>query len=309
MAGEVPKVTLNSGFFMPVIGMGTASGTLSADISLVFLDAIKAGYRHFDTASIYKSEKPLGRAIAAAIEEGLIHSRDDLFITSKLWCTDAHPDLVLPALKLSLQNLGLEYLDLYLIHWPVRLLKSGEFMDYPFPKENLAPFEISSTWAAMEECHKLGLVKSIGVSNFSCIKLSELLAHATIPPAVNQLREFCRDKGIHVSAWSPLAASGAPWGSNAVMENPVLKEIAIAEEKTVANVALRWLYEQGVSIIVKSFNKERMKENMKIFDWELTEEEAEKIDKVPQKKGMTGEGFVHPNGPFKTVEELWDGEI
>ncbi|KAK2632000.1 hypothetical protein EUGRSUZ_L02143, partial [Eucalyptus grandis] len=240
----VPEVVLNSGIRMPLIGMGGGADSLPPPdvLTSIFLDAIEVGYRHFDTAANYGSEEVLGRAVAEALDRGLIKNRGDIFITTKLWCTDAHPGLVLPALKKSLRKLGLEYVDLYLIHWPVRVKEGLEGYNF---KGQMLPFDIKGTWEAMEECSKLGLAKSIGVSNFGTEKLSQLLMHATIPPAVNQvemnvgwqqekLRAYCREKGIHVSAWSPLSANGASWGSLAVVESPVLKEISIAKGKTVA---------------------------------------------------------------------------
>ncbi|KAI6694278.1 hypothetical protein NL676_021988 [Syzygium grande] len=213
-------------------------------------------------------------------------------------------------------KLGLECVDLYLIHFPARL-KEGTEGSYLNGK--MLPFDMKGTWEATEECSKLGLAKSIGVSNFGTKKLSQLLMHATIPPAVNQvemnvawqqekLREYCRDKGIHVSAWSPLAAHGAPWGSLAVMESPLLTEIAVAKGiKTVAQVALRWIYEQGSSIIVKSFNKERMRKSLQILGWELSQEDLERMKlQIPQRRGFAGEIFVSEDGPYKSVDELWD---
>ncbi|KAL5055598.1 hypothetical protein RYX36_036280 [Vicia faba] len=232
-AKNVPEVVLNSGEKMPAIGYGTATPPpLSA-----LIDAIKIGYRHFDTASFYNTEELLGQAVSKALEEGLIKNRDEVFITSKLWCTDAHHDLVLPALKTTLKKLGLEYVDLYLIHWPVRLKQDA----VGFNGEDTIPIDIKGVWEAMEEGHRLGLAKSIGVSNFGAKKLSLLLENAKITPAVNQvemspswnqgkLREFCKEKGIHVSAWSPLGAYKDPWGSPSVMDNPILHEIAEAKK-------------------------------------------------------------------------------
>ncbi|KAF8407551.1 hypothetical protein HHK36_006685 [Tetracentron sinense] len=317
MGENVPSVVLNSGWKMPIIALGTASQPVPPPQVLIsaYLDAIEVGYRHFDTAALYNSEEPLGHAIAEALQRGLIGTRDDLFITSKLWCTDAHPDLVVPALKNTLQKLGLEYVDLYLVHWPARL-KKGEIV-FPFSSEDILPFEMRRTWEAMEECCRLGLAKSIGVSNFACNKLSQLLAHATIPPAVNQVElntawqqrkliDFCKEKGIHVSAWSPLGANGTWWGTNAVMDCLILKEIALAKGKT---VALRWIYEKGVSVVVKSYNKGRMKENLQIFGWELSGDELNKVSQIPQQRKFYGEQFVSTNGPYKSLDELWDGEI
>ncbi|KAF8407538.1 hypothetical protein HHK36_006672 [Tetracentron sinense] len=319
MGENIPSVVLSSGWKMPIVALGTVTQPLPPPQVLisVYLNAIEVGYRHFDTAALYHTEEPLGHAVAEALRRGLIGNREDLFITSKLWCIDADRDLVVPALKNTLQKLGLEYVDLYLVHWPVRL-KKGE-MVFPFNSEDLLPFDMRGTWEAMEECCRLGLAKSIGVSNFSCKKLSQLLNHATIPPAVNQVEmnlawqqrkliDFCKEKGIHVSAWSPLGANGAWWGTTAVMDSPILKDIAMAKGKT---VALRWIYEQGASVVVKSFNKGRMKENLQIFgDWELSEEDLNKISQIPQQRGFPGEElFVSANGPYKSLDELWDGEI
>ncbi|XP_058105690.1 non-functional NADPH-dependent codeinone reductase 2-like [Magnolia sinica] len=321
MAIEIPKVSLSSGTgAMPVVGMGSAIyPPVAPEITkAAVLHSIEIGYRHFDTASAYGSEPPLGEAIAEALQLGLVKSRDELFITSKLWYTDNQPDLVLPAIKKSLEKLQLEYLDLYLIHWPVSV-KPGENKSSD-GKENLCFLDYKSVWEAMEECQKLGLTKSIGVSNFSCKKLAELLSTAKIPPSVNQvemhpawqqqkLREFCKMNGIHVTAYSPLGAKGTLWGSNDVMDSPVLKEIAEARGKTVAQISLRWIYEQEASMAVKSFNKERMKENAQIFDWELTESEVHLISQIPQRKAVIGDQYITPTSPFKSLEELWDGEI
>ncbi|XP_031100199.1 methylecgonone reductase-like isoform X1 [Ipomoea triloba] len=320
---EVPKVKLNSGHEMPVLAMGTAFPSLPDQDELVssLIHAIEIGYRHFDTAAAYGSEEALGRAVAAAIQRGLVSGRDQLFITSKLWITETDRDLVLPALKRSLGRLGLDYVDLYLVHWPLRMKDAKESL--VVTTENIIPFDMKGTWEGMEECHKLGLAKSIGVSNFTSTKISKLLQNATIPPAVNQvemsvawqqggLLKFCGEKGIHVSAWSPLGNLGAGfWGSHGILEIPLLQDIAQAKHKTIAQVALRWVYQKGASVIVKSFNKERMKENLHIFDddCELNDEEMVKIQQLPQCRGFKGEVFVHSNGPYKSVEELWDGDI
>ncbi|KAI3945239.1 hypothetical protein MKX01_035000 [Papaver californicum] len=300
---------------MPVLGMGTAAYPFveSEEAKLGILNATKTGYRHLDTAALYQSEESL----------------DELFVTSKLWTCDAHPDRVVPALQNSLRNLKLEYLDLYLIHWPVSSNPAAG-LAFPLPKDALLTMDYKSVWAAMEECQKLGLTKSIGVSNFSCKKLHAILDTAKIPPAVNQvemnpvwqnlkLRDFCKANSIILTAYSPLGAKGTPWGSNAVHEERVLHEIAEAKGKTHAqilnwiflNVCLRWVYEQGVSLLVKSYNEQRMKENMMIFQWELTEDELEKISKIPQKRGLPGDIFVSEleAAPFKNIEELWDGEV
>ncbi|KAK6930957.1 NADP-dependent oxidoreductase domain [Dillenia turbinata] len=319
---EIPSVVLSSSDgsrSMPLIGMGTAVHVLDEqELKSAVIKAIKVGYRNFDSAKLYRSEKPLGEAIAEALKLGLVQSRDELFIATKLWCTDAHRDLVVPALHQSLKNLQLEYVDQYLIHWPISA-KPG-ICKFPIDKEELLPMDFRSVWAAMEDCQRLGLTKSIGVCNFSCAKLETLLAHATIPPSVNQvelspvwqqkkLREFCEAKGIIVVAYSPLGAKGMRWGTNQVMDCQVLKEIAEARGKTLAQVSLRWIYEQGAGLVVRSFKEERMKENISIFDWSLSKEDYDKINQIKQQRGMPKMAFVSPNGPYKSLQQLWDGEI
>ncbi|KAL2322111.1 hypothetical protein Fmac_026490 [Flemingia macrophylla] len=310
-SSKVPHVVLQSSSNyrnMPVIGLGTASSSSTDVTREAILEAIKLGYRHFDTASIYGSEHPLGEAIAEALQRDLIKSRDELFITSKLWCTDNFPHLVLRALQKTLESLKLEYLDLYLIHWPIAV-KSGNW-NFPYPEEALTTFDLKGVWKAMEECQKLGLTKCIGVSNFSCKNLENLLSFASIPPSVNQvemnptwqqkkLRAYCQEKGIILTAYSPLGAAGSMWGSNNVVDNELLKEIAVTHGKSIAQVSLRWLYEMGVTIAVKSFNKERMKQNLEIFDWSLTQDDYEKIDRIKQKQ-------MANNGPVTFIADLWD---
>ncbi|KAK4589595.1 hypothetical protein RGQ29_020246 [Quercus rubra] len=321
---KIPKMELSSSsgpVSMPVMGFGTAADNNDgATLISAVLESIKLGYRHFDTASAYGTEQALGEAIAEALRLGLIPSRDDLFITSKLWPTEAHAHLVLPSIQKSLRTLQLEYLDLYLIHWPISVTPGQICMGRPFDKQDLMPMDFKSVWAAMEECQRLGLTKSIGVSNFSCKKLENLLSFATIPPSVNQvemnpvwqqkkLTEFCKANGIIVTAFSPLGAKGVSWGTNDVMDNEMLKEIAKTRGKTVAQVCLRWVYEQGAALIVKSYNKERLKENLQIFDWELSEDDYDKIGQIKQHRMMTKEELVSAHGPYKSIEELWDGEL
>ncbi|KAK6921581.1 NADP-dependent oxidoreductase domain [Dillenia turbinata] len=323
MERHIPQAPLKNspGKAIPLIGFGTASFPFGECNSLVkesILHAIRLGYRHFDSAAIYQSEQPLGEAIVEALHLGLIKSRNELFITSKLWCSDAHSHRVLPALQNSLKNLGLDHLDLYLIHVPVSM--KGEGLRLPERQEDLVAMDFESVWKAMEECQELGLTKSIGVSNFSIKKLNLLLVSAKIPPAVNQvemnplwrqkkLKEFCEEKGIHVSAYSPLGAAGTLWGCNRVMECEVLKQVARESGKTLAQVCLRWVYEQGASVLVKSFNKERMKENLDTLDWKLSVEDLNKINQIPEIKSCPALTLISDEGPYKTLEELWDEEI
>ena len=244
----VPEVALRSGNArpMPAVGMGTASfPPVHEATKSGVLAAIELGFRHFDTAFAYGTEKPLGDAVAEAVRRGLLRSRADVFVTSKLWCTQNHPDLVLPSLRQTLENLQMEYVDLYLIHWPVSL-KPGPAA-FPNRKEDAVPLDVEGVWRAMEECQRLGLAKAIGVSNFTTRHLDRLLAAAAVPPAVNQvelnpvwqqrtLRAYCAEKGIHIAAFSALGGQNWDGQPNAVLESPVLAEIAAARGKTVAQV-------------------------------------------------------------------------
>ncbi|CAN6555345.1 unnamed protein product [Malus baccata var. baccata] len=304
-ANKMPEVVLASSIgprSMPAIGFGTAANKFEPHV--------------LKTAVV----ETLGEAIQEALGLGLVASRDQVFVTSKLWITDAHPHLVIPALHKSLQNLQLKYLDLYLIHWPISA-KPGTLV-YPLNAGDLMPMDFKAVWAAMEECQRLGLTKSIGLSNFSTKKIENILSFATIPPSVNQvemnplwqqkkLRDFCKTNGIIVTAFSPLGGIGSCWGSNHVFESKVLQEIAKERGKTIAQVCIRWVYQAGATLAVKSYNKERLKQNVDIFDWKLSETDIEKISQIPQRKMMLREDMVSVNGPspYKSLEDLWDGEL
>ncbi|XP_051217577.1 deoxymugineic acid synthase 1-D [Lolium perenne] len=310
----VPEVVLRSGNArpMPAIGMGTAKFPVVHETTRdAVLAAVEVGFRHFDTASLYGTELPLGDAIAEAVRRGLVASREEVFITSKLWCTQCHPHLVLSSFRESLRNLQMEYVDLYLIHWPVSL-KPGPVV-FPLKREDAVPFDFEGVWREMEECHRLGLAKAIGVSNFTTWHLDKIMAAATVPPAVNQvelnpvwqqrkLRAYCAEKGIHVTAYSPLGGQNWTGEGNAVLESQVLAEIAKARRKSIAQVALRWIYEQGLTPIVKSFSKERLMQNLEIFDWDLTEDDLIKIGQISQKKIATATSILFsPEGDFTSV--------
>jgi 3''-deamino-3''-oxonicotianamine reductase len=238
VSASIPCVVLNTGHAMPVLGFGTGSSSTPEDLPATILHAVRLGYRHIDTASMYGTEGAVGAAVSDAVAAGAVTSRADLFITSKLVMKDAHPDRVLPAIRESLARLGLDYLDLFLVHWPVAADENNKPV----------PFDMEGVWHAMEECHRIGLARSVGVSNFSAAKMSRLLAFAAVPPAVNQVevnvgwrqekvREACAKNGVVVTAFSPLGAIGTAWGSNAVMESGALEDIAARRGKTIAQVS------------------------------------------------------------------------
>ncbi|KAL3647494.1 hypothetical protein CASFOL_008462 [Castilleja foliolosa] len=311
------QVRLNNGKGIPVIGMGTYSfeNDTKATQNAVQM-ALTMGYNHFDTAQVYGSEPALGTALGNAISNGLVQ-RESIFVTSKLWCSYHHDPV--SALNQTLMNLGMEYVDMYLVHWPVKL---KPWVNHPLPDEDdFEPLDMETTWAGMEKCLEMGLCRGIGVSNFSCKKIESLLGFASVVPAVNQvemhpmwrqekLRDYCKENKIHISAYSALGGPGNFWGSTAVVENPIIQSIALKHEVTPAQVALRWGMSKGSSVIVKSFNEERLKENMGALDLNLEANDIAEIEKMEEMKLMRGEVYVNKKtSPYKTIQDLWDYEI
>jgi methylglyoxal/glyoxal reductase len=259
-------VKLNNGLEMPVIGLGV----FQVEDGQVVIDSVKAairnGYRSIDTAAIYQNEEGVGQGIREALEENGL-KREDLFITSKVWNADLGYQSTIDAFELSLKKLGLDYLDLYLIHWPVE----GKYVE---------------SWKALETLYKNGKVKAIGMSNFQIHHLKEVMAHAEIMPMINQvelhpmlsqfeLREFLKANSIQVEAWAPLM-------QGQLFENEKLLQIANKHNKTIAQVVLRWHLQNGVVIIPKSIKEHRIQENANIFDFELTEEDMNQINSLNQ---------------------------
>ncbi|GIP37080.1 putative oxidoreductase YtbE [Paenibacillus sp. J31TS4] len=258
--------TLNNGKAMPWFGIGV----FKVEEGQELVDAVKAavahGYRSIDTAAIYENERSVGQAIREALQEtGL--SREDLFVTSKVWNADLGYEETLAAFDTSLEKLGLDYLDLYLIHWPV----AGKYKD---------------AWRALEALYKAGRVKAIGVSNFQIHHLEDLMKDAEIKPMVNQvelhprlsqqaLRDFCAQHDIQIEAWSPLM-------QGQLLDNPELKEIGARHGKSVTQVILRWDLQNGIVTIPKSTKAHRIIENASVFDFELTSEEMTRIDSLNQ---------------------------
>lgn len=267
-------IQLNNGVTIPAIGYGTYK-TSENDVSII-LSAIECGYRLLDTASIYKTEQQTG----AAIRQSAI-PREEITVISKVWRNDLGYHKTKEAFAKSLKQTGLNYLDLYLIHWPANARNFNNWQKTS-----------AETWRAMEELLEEGKIKSIGVSNFWPEHLEALLDSAKIKPTVNQIEfhpgywqpettQYCKEKGIVLQAWSPLARGR-------IFGNEILIEIANRHQKTVSQIALRWIVQQGVIPIPKAASKERMNENFDIFDFALSDEEMELINNLPE-TGFSGE--------------------
>merc|ERR1712088_1124161 len=269
------------------------------------------GYRHLDCASAYGNEKEVAAGIKAS---GV--ARQEIFVTSKLWNNKHHPDDVEAACRKTLSDLGLDYLDLYLIHWP-HAFKRGEDA---FPKkengdviydETIHP---TDTWFAMEKLVEKGLVKSIGVSNFNSNQIEDILARGSIKPVTNQvechpylgqakLLDFCRARGITITAYSPLGSPDRPWakpGEPLLLDDPKIKAIASKHSKTAAQVVIRWQVQRGVVVIPKSVTSSRIEENGNIFDFQLSEEETKEMESFDCNGRLSPmEVFAaHPHYPF-----------
>jgi len=286
MGPKIPTLKLNSGFQMPAFGLGTWKSP-PGEVNRAVQDAIDVGYRLIDCAYAYGNEKEVGDAIQTKIKEGVI-KREDIFVTSKLWNTFHTKERVLKNIKETLANLQLDYLDLYLIHWPMGFKEGDEL----FPRHEdgnivFSDADYLDTWKAMEELPGLGLTKSIGVSNFNKDQLQRVLDNSQIVPAVNQvechpylnqakLHEFCKSKGIVLNGYSPLGSPDRPWAKPddiKLLDDPKLREVGEKYKKSPAQVVLRWLIQREIIAIPKSVSKNRLAENLNIFDFTLSPED------------------------------------
>ncbi|MBG9797057.1 aldo/keto reductase [Brevibacillus laterosporus] len=249
--------TLANGVVKPLVGLGVYKADDGAEVEQAIRMALEAGYRSIDTAAIYENEAGVGKAI----RDSKI-PREEIFVTTKVWNTEQGYESTLQAFDTSLQKLGLDYIDLYLVHWPV-------------------PGKYKETWRALETLYKKGLVRSIGVSNFHIHHLEDLLSVCEVKPMLNQiemhpfliqeeLRQYCEQHGIYVEAWRPLMRGN--------LEVPLVQEMAERYQKTPAQIVLRWDLQHKVLVIPKSVRKERIIENAGLFDFELTDEDMTMLD-------------------------------
>lgn len=309
---------LHNGDQIPALGLGTwkmEDGVAKDAVST----ALEVGYRHIDCAAIYMNEGDVGEAFSAAFSGGL--SRDEVFVTSKLWNDSHKPEHVRPALERSLKLLQLDYLDLYLIHWPVAI-KHGNWL--PGSGEDFVPIDevpIIETWQAMEECVAAGLIKHIGVSNFNISRLQDLIDNGSVPVSTNQVEchpflpqdelfRFCSANKIQLVAYSPLGSGDRPdrmrgESDPSLFEVGVVKEIAEKHNKSVGQILLSWATNRGTVAIPKSTNRGRLSDNLAAAELELSAEDMAAIDAIETThRYVHGKFFEMPGSPYR-AEDLW----
>ncbi len=316
----MPMLQYQNGDTMPMIGLGTWKSA-PGEVYEAVKTAIRLGYRHIDCALIYGNEAEIGRALSESFQSGVV-TREELWITSKLWNDSHAPADVQPGIEKTLADLQLDYLDLYLMHWPVAI-KKGE--GFPLTKEKLISLEelsIATTWQSMESLVEKGLTRHIGVSNFSIYKLKSLLETANIPPVMNQvelhpylqqtaLLQFAQDHNVFLTAYSPLGSSDRP-DSLKAQDEPVLLtdltilKVAAKHDATPAQVLISWAIHRGIAVIPKSVNPDRIAQNLAATNVALTAEDMNEIAALDRhRRYVDGSFWVVEEGPY-TLANLWD---
>lgn len=310
-------LAFRNGDKMPALGLGTWKSA-RGEVKAAVRQAIELGYRHIDCASIYANEAEVGEALSSCIADGLV-TREELFVTSKLW-NDVHaPADVEPALRKSLAKLGLDYLDLYLVHWPVSTRSNAGKTEILGPDE----IPLASTWAALEPLAEAGLVRHIGVSNFSLPKLRALMASAQKrAPELNQIELHpylqqgelvgaCIELGVLVTGYSPLGSRDRPANLRqedepVLLEDPAVAQIAATHDCSPAQVLLAWAVTRGTSVIPKSVNPERLAQNLAAADIELSEDDMAALTKLDRHRRYVDGTFWCGEGSPYTLATLWD---
>lgn len=304
---------LSSGQDIPTVGLGTWKSPPGQVTEAVEV-ALAAGYRHLDCAFAYRNEHEVGSGLLASIKKGVVR-REDVFITSKLWNTYHRPDLVRKNVEETLKNLQTDYLDLYLIHWPMGYKEDGDM----FPKDADGKFLYSNvdyldTWKSMEQLVRDGLVRNIGLSNFNHKQIQRVIDNSEIKPIMLQIEvhaylpnrkliDFCHSKGITVTAYSPLGSPDRPWAKPEdpnLLAHPKLTQLAEKLKKTNAQVLLRWLLQRNLIVIPKSVTAERIRSNIEVYDFDLSNEEMQVVDSLDVNfRGCALDAVRdHPHHPF-----------
>ena len=308
-------ITFRNGDKMPLFGLGTYQSKTN-DLHDAIISAIKDGYRMIDCAAYYKNEQIIGDTLQEVFNEDLV-KREDLFITSKLWNNNHAPEHVEEALRNTLHDLRLDYLDLYLIHWPIALKHEIEYPQKASDLFSLEECPLIETWKAMEEMQAKGLCRHIGVSNFSIPKLQELIAGAKIKPEMDQvemhpylqqkeLLQFCQSEGILMTAYSPLGRNLPIKDKPGLTREPIIVNLAKKYNCTPAQIIIAWGVQRGIVIIPKSVHPERIKENINSLNINLSKEDMTQIATLDSHTRMTdGSAWIFPGGPY-TMKNIWD---
>lgn len=305
---------------MPIFGLGTWKST-PGEVYKAVKDALRIGYRHIDCALVYGNEAEIGQALTESFQEG-VTTRDQLWITSKLWNNAHAPEDVQPALEKTLADLQIGALDLYLIHWPVVTPKE---VFYPESAKDLVALDalpIAKTWAAMEALVDRGLCKHIGVSNFSVAKLKALLKTAKLMPEMNQIElhpylqqpamlEFCRSNGIHLTAYAPLGSADRPSHLKVedepiLLEEPAIIKIAECHGATPAQVLISWAIHRETAVIPKSVNPGRLQQNIGAAEVSLTQDDMQEMAGLDRNRRYVSGDFWALEGSPYTIANLWD---
>ncbi|KAI1730414.1 aldo/keto reductase family domain-containing protein [Ditylenchus destructor] len=315
MSTSVPSIVLSNGLKMPIIGLGTWQSQ-PEEIELAVRTALDVGYRHIDTAKVYANEADIGNTLVAYYANGKV-KREDLFITTKLWCTHNRPEDIEEEIRNSCVALKTDYVDLYLAHMPVAFNHDMSQQDHTVKVEDI--------WKGLEAVYEKGLAKSIGVSNFNAEQIERIMKVAKVPIhnlqvelhlnfAQFELQEVCKKHNISLCAYAPLGSPGRvnvkpPPGvkltwpeSLEPLKSEVVLRLADKYKKTPAQVLLRHLIQRDIVVIPKSINPERIKENFQVFDFKLTSDEVLELNKQPQVQRLFLQDFMegHPEDPFKS---------
>ena len=310
-------LTLHDKTTMPAFGLGTWNAP-EEEIVPAVRRALEMGYRHIDCAAVYGNQPHIGRALESALAAGDV-SRDDLWVTSKLWNNRHAPEDVRPALEQTLGDLRLDHLDLYLVHWPVALRHEATSAK---SMEDFVDIPIEATWEAMAAVKEAGLTRQIGVSNHSPTKLRHLVATTGVVPAVDQVEmhpylaqrelvEAAIELGVALTAYSPLGSpgSGKMFGrgeEQRIIEDPTVVRIGAARDATPAQILIAWALRRGTSVIPKSTNESRLRENLVATELELGDDDMAALDALDRRhRYIDGTFWCHENSPW-TLERLWD---